>query len=360
MCAIAEITRVQSARFRFFAFVAAALVVYIHVPYAGVEPSSPFFVNFFSRGVCAVAVPFFFFAAGFFLAGHVNDGAGWWIRELEKRLRSIGIPYLIWGFLWALEIIVLYILSNETARQRLAIKYQSAINPLMAFGLIPNVKPCLGVLWFLRALLVVVIAAPAVVGIVRLPYATGLALLAALYLGLPEVLNALGASSCVGGLFDYGVLSLSCWFHFSFGVWVRLHPHVNEWLHRRSFVTFAVGLSLLFLLGFGDVFGAGGLGESVAKLAITMLYLGCAYAVPVSTDGLVVLSLSFPLCLVHRLLLVPIRFLCMKLGCDYRPSSIGWYLAMVALTIFASLISVAVMRRLLPRFTSLAFGGRVR
>lgn len=79
--------------------VCACLVVFIHVM---VEPSAGtaewWVYHLFKRGVCNIAVPFFFAAAGYFLAGHCRE-TGWWARETRKRMRTLLAPYCAWVLL---------------------------------------------------------------------------------------------------------------------------------------------------------------------------------------------------------------------------------------------------------------------
>ncbi len=72
------------------AFIAALLVVAIHVREGSIIGSFNWHVyQIIVDGFARIAVPFFFLAAGFFLAGHCT-GPGWWLRECKKRIKTLG------------------------------------------------------------------------------------------------------------------------------------------------------------------------------------------------------------------------------------------------------------------------------
>ena len=48
---------------------------------------------FAEPGIGQCAVPFFFIASGFFLAGHMCE-TDWWNRECKKRVRMLLVPCL--------------------------------------------------------------------------------------------------------------------------------------------------------------------------------------------------------------------------------------------------------------------------
>ena len=68
-----------SAKFANMSLLSAVLVVIIHVFKRNQEFGTVvwWMRQFLGEGVCRIAVPFFFLAAGYFLAKHFND-VGWW------------------------------------------------------------------------------------------------------------------------------------------------------------------------------------------------------------------------------------------------------------------------------------------
>ena len=79
-----------SCKFKNMAIVCAILVVFIHIPLGRLESGSVLWVfDMLVRwGIAQIAVPFFFVASGYFLAGHIGED-GWWKREILKRIRAL-------------------------------------------------------------------------------------------------------------------------------------------------------------------------------------------------------------------------------------------------------------------------------
>ena len=106
------------------------------------------------HGLGRCAVPFFFIASGFFLAGHMHDH-GWWRRECVKRLRTLFAPYLFWnvfhwGFMHLLRIVAGFV----------GIAFASNIGWKLNLGLNPLDTPQHPHLWFLRTLMISVLISP--------------------------------------------------------------------------------------------------------------------------------------------------------------------------------------------------------
>lgn len=88
-----DIEYALSSRFRNMSIMCAFLVVVIHCT-SNFNVSNCFVRMFIYDGVCRIAVPFFFFASGFFLAAHFGENY-WWGKEIAKRIRTLFVPYLI-------------------------------------------------------------------------------------------------------------------------------------------------------------------------------------------------------------------------------------------------------------------------
>lgn len=145
-----EIDKVLSQRFANLSFAGMIMVVFEHTwpPLA----SAPEWCRFAYSHANLVfpMLGFFFLAAGYFLGGHVDE-SGWYKRALAARFRSLVIPAVIWSLLWTV--------------------YRSFNNGgwpwLRAAGLDPMHHPHMGILWFVRALLVMVALSPALVWVLR-------------------------------------------------------------------------------------------------------------------------------------------------------------------------------------------------
>lgn len=139
----------------------ACLVVFIHVRLdAGAGWAEWWCDVLLKEGVCRIAVPFFFVAAGYFLAGHLGE-AGWWGRELRKRARTLLIPYCAWIVLVVVFAISLTLAANALAgaawTRNLPLTVESW---LQLSGLNVFEYPAAGQLWFVRCLLLLVVLSP--------------------------------------------------------------------------------------------------------------------------------------------------------------------------------------------------------
>lgn len=338
-----EISEHLSNRFKNMALVCAFLVTLIHcILFFRVNCS---FLHFaIEDGVCRIAVPFFFFASGFFLYGHVLE-AGWWRRELAKRVRTLLIPYVIWISLLAIPVFCFS--PNLSGGSHLAWI-------ATAYGLNPLHHPLLNPVWYIRALFVIVILSPILVFLI----------------------NRLGVWTLVvvGAL--YGLL----------GPWEGLDGPVH-YFFRKTIATqgmFYVTLGMLFRSGRLNVVvsGSGG-GKMIVLggllivlkvilqyhvvwfyyycgwLAIPFLMLGVFNAVPDRAWPRWCTDCAFPIYLVH---LFFIR-LFILLGLRMFPNEgvkdhlFTWFCFTLAVCIL-SFLSIVFQRRLFPKLNTLFYGGR--
>lgn len=161
--------------------VCACLVVAIHVGLPTSEGVGWWVSRLLKDGICKIAVPFFFAAAGFFLAGH-TDEPGWWPREMGKRVRSLLVPYVLWSALWTLYATPFTLMANVLAGAPWARNLPLTGSECLAiFGFDLCDYPRLIPLWFVRCLLLLVALSPLSVAVTRRGSGWGLALLAALW-----------------------------------------------------------------------------------------------------------------------------------------------------------------------------------
>lgn len=133
--------RALSTRFANMKFICAVLVVLLH-SFNAMEPTAGGVLRrFMISGVCSIAVPFFFFASGVFLAVHFDEEK-WWKRAVATRLRSLLVPYVIWN-----------------------VGCQFAMNGFRGGSIVETLglsmkMPPYNVTWFLRALFLFVLLSP--------------------------------------------------------------------------------------------------------------------------------------------------------------------------------------------------------
>ena len=206
--------------------VCAFLVMFIHleqVPSA--VGSAPWAIYSFVRYVLAVAaVPFFFLVSGYFLAGHVGR-AGWWKQAVVKRLRTLGVPFLVWS---AVPLLVFSVLWTSCDSTGLCPRVEFRPSSLAAaFGChLLTLPEANRPLWYVRALFFLVLVSPLLAALLRWGGRwTLLALLAVYWTVNPWSLDApawwLGMTGRVFGTFVFSVEGL---FYFSLGMHLRHHP----------------------------------------------------------------------------------------------------------------------------------------
>lgn len=133
--------------------VSAMLVCGIH------SPGCPGAKNLFIACLCSIAVPYFFFCSGFLLAGHMDE-VGWWRRENRKRVASLLVPYICWALIFMVFSLSLKFAANVAHGELWCRNFPVGWQNLRWLGLDPFVYPENGGLWFVRALLILVVASP--------------------------------------------------------------------------------------------------------------------------------------------------------------------------------------------------------
>lgn len=310
------------------------MVVFIHVPHRGLEANYSWLMHCLPVGICKIAVPFFFMSAGFFFAGHVGE-KGWWCDALRKRFKTLLIPYVIWGVLYSLMLCL-------AAHFDSSVEISKALNPLNMLGLVPWEQPNLKLLWFVRALFVCALISPGLMLVARIPYGLGVL--------------ALGILSSIGimdfGLFVYGIFSIKGFFYFTLGLWLRTNSKAVKFIENGSKYILLLGAAGFFVCAFCLRGGV------ICEIMILLLTISTPFAIPVMSRIGVVLSLSFPIYLVHRFVMLPIRFSIAKLSGSSIPDDPFWYFLFAVLTIMFTIAIVVLMKRYMPRFYAVAFGGR--
>lgn len=156
-----EIPSHLSAKMANASLVGAAMVVFIHVWFSGAVGSSDWLAyEFVSEGLCRWAVPFFFCASGFFLAGHIGS-SGWYQLELRKRFQSLLIPYVLWNIAyWAFMLLLDVGVAVSQGRQ-VVIQF----DPVNVFGLNLSKMPICFPNWYLRSLILLVVLSPVLIAL---------------------------------------------------------------------------------------------------------------------------------------------------------------------------------------------------
>lgn len=140
----------------------ALMVVFIHMPHSVVQGSAVWWAcQILTNSICRMAVPFFFAASGYLLAGKLGQ-SGWYSDAVRKRIRTLIVPLLIWNVLYFIWPNVLTVMANCVhGRAALCgVSSPSVSDILRILALDIFHEPYLNVLWFVRTLFIFVLMSP--------------------------------------------------------------------------------------------------------------------------------------------------------------------------------------------------------
>ena len=203
--------------------------------------------NFLPGALSTVVNAYFFAAAGFFLAGHVHE-KGWWAREIEKRFWSLVVPY------FALNAVLFALLAvYQWPDVRFPVDKPGCfgIDLLRALGVWGAENPVDGPLWFVRSLVLYVIAMP---------------------LFMPFIRNRYCAAASCGCLFLMNCID----------AWQPHLPETAYWIFRPQWLAFFLG---------GAAVRMHGVPRFAVKHGWVLLAAGCilaCYAHPNKAEGEVI------------------------------------------------------------------------
>lgn len=337
-----RIDKTTSTKLSFFAFISAVMVVLIHAPTAANAGISTYVEVMLSDRLCQIAVPFFFAASGYLIAGHINEH-GWWWRVASKRLHTILVPYLFWCVIYA------FVYWMDALCRGKPFGVHQIIN---GFGLVPTGAP-FSPLWYLRELLILLLPLPIFVWILGRGRWLGGVFLGLLFAGLQFTLWRVDEDPSLEMFLLYFV-SFRAMVYFCAGIWLRLYP-----IAVRSSVAWALLIFGIFLMVFERRLGCGvlPLRNFVSSVAIALTLSGAWGVVPPMPLPKILVGMAFPIYLIHRIFIMSaVLVLDHYASVDYRGLG-GYALISVGAIVFSVGAGRLIMRRL-PRVAHLAFGGR--
>lgn len=355
------ITAGLSRRISVFGFFCALLIVLLHsTPRPTYGTWEWWVASFLGRdGLCRIAVPFFFLASGFLLAGHVCD-QGWWWRELNKRVKTLIVPYFVW--------IVIGFLFNSILWYAIGLyghkcDFQSPFYRPVSLWLtnIVGANPfsnSVGILWYVRSLFLLVIASKILVLALRCMGWVFVIVLFAAY-GIFAVSFTGGATDIVT-CFEY-FLTLRGLCYFTIGIALRYcrFGFMLECSRTVSFVLLIVGVGLLFLK---VIFLREVALKAAAVTDIIMVPMLCAGFFITARNICLprwLVDNAFAIYLIHMkvlLLTMPVIVIAgikEKLGV-----SVALWIARFAVAASISLFTAVLLKKYVPRCSSVLFGGR--
>ena len=291
-----------------------------------------------------LAVPFYFAAAGFFLARRAGE-PGWWKRSLAKRWRTVAVPYFFWLAVWDVFAVSLALLHNWRTGAGSWTGLPAARDALAFAGLHPFREPFSVSLWFLRSLLLFVLAGPLLFRLLKRSGAGVLVLLFALSAGCLSGVLPAWADGLANRFVSVQGLSF-----FAAGAWLALSGTrlPKGWPAATAGAAGFAGLAFSRWMLARGMAGA----EAVHAFFLPAALLGAWRAMPSVRWPERLTACTFAVYLLHvfvlRLLLVVLYG---ETGCAVL---LAKYCAGFGLALAAAL----ALKRFFPRFSAFAFGGR--
>ena len=337
-----------SSKIAAFGFVCAFLVVSIHVPQP--FPSGPDLPAWWLCRLTAgtfgrLAVPFFFAAAGFFLARRFGE-PGWWRRAVATRARSLLVPFFFWLLAWDALCALLAGAANLRDGLPAASGFPRGAALLAFAGLDPFDYPANIPLWFLRSLFLYAVASRVLLPALE---RVGPALPAALLVASAALRLADGDAAAVRFLDRF--VSLQGLAFFLAGASLAMGRLRLPRPGLPAGLLGAAGWAGLFASQFLAARGVAWNG-ALHELSLAPALLAAWRLFPAVAWPKGVTSLAFPVYVLH---VFAIRVLDVAV---YGVSSCGGLVLKYAAVCVATAAAAAVSKTFLPRFHSFAFGGR--
>jgi hypothetical protein len=297
----------------------------------------------------ATAIPWFFFAAGFFLCGHYGE-EGWWLKEIKKRIRTLLVPFWIWS-----AIIFVFHVAIALVIHKVGYRYggEDAMEWLSVSGIVRlvglDLRETMPTMWFLRSLFVLVALSPI---IIRYWYVVLILSLSAMQ---NSFMKKIGLGDWVWLFSSTGLLSARGFAYFSLGIAVR--RGLTNWfgnLIGGRLQKLAPALAMMLIIV--DLLFGSGLEWIVPPLMYIIYKICSRISFPQS-----LLGLSFPVYVIHMMIvfLISASYGILGIGgvghISFMEGLVRWGLVLVLSLSFSRLIC-----RFLPRFAAVAYGGTGR
>ena len=345
-----------SKKLRNMAALSAVMVCFIHVGILrgnDISVSVLWFHRVFSASICKIAVPFFFLAAGYFIAGHMWED-NWWRREVAKRVKTLLVPLLVWNFVMFMWNIGYDCLANLLRYHVFEINLGDDVfdTLLRLFGLQLFKQPYHGILWFLRALFVLCVLSAFFKRIAC--WSAVLALYLAYGINYPDYVGEMSPREF---FFHEGPISLFGATYFLCGICLRVQK-INLIMSRNKGLACLVGgIGLVFIKWFFALNGALKLTAIAGWLSIPLLLSAVWWLCPV--NPVIGSEYSFAVYILHVFWLSAIGRCARIIGFNVFPvQGLANYLFLSLLIYVASWMSAIVLRKIAPRFYNLLFGAR--
>ncbi len=339
-----------SVKARNMSALAALSVMVIHAGNGGMGSfTAKMLHQFFGWGLCTFAVPWFFFASGYFFAAHLDE-KGWWLRAVRTRLRTLVLPYVAWCVLFIGVVVAFAAWQNLEAARPVLSGISWRLLLIGGLGLDISSHPLLVPFWYIRSLLVIVCLSPVLIFTLR--YGRW---------WIPVTLFAgqiyfCGLHNChvMPWFIFYSVLSLAGWLYFSVGVLARR----GNWASRRcrvpGWMCWSVAITAICVGRMALYAGMSRLAGCLWIVGIPPLLLGVWRLVPEHPWPKWLVASAFPVYALHYFFVYFLESTVLPLS---HPA--WWaYVLRAGLIVMLSFWAANLLRTFLPRESNMLFGGR--
>lgn len=330
-------------------FLCAILVVCIHIQCP--EECEFWFIKWVSAGLAMIAVPFFFAMSGYVLLNHLDDKE-WWRNAMRKRIRTLVIPFFCINLVWWLVFYTVHAIGVRYfhASDTMEIWSSPIVNFLKGINILPVPGfgyPALLVLWYVRALLLLVLTAPIFVWLMRRSKRMALVVVSLIY-----ICWMLQRQFLPWMIYE---LSLRCLFFFVSGMFVRLYD-IDNCKPKIGICYLVVGAGLMVV---NKLCMVGGLTHSVLGSSCTMfLIIGLLSVMPAFKLPGFFAGKSFAIYVLHDMLIYLGGAVFKAVGLwNAVNTDLGIVVTIIGYTILACGIA-DFMKRKTPKLSQLFFGGR--
>ncbi|MCR5413277.1 MAG: acyltransferase [Kiritimatiellae bacterium] len=334
----------------------AFLVVFIHTPADESCRGAWLIRGYFSHGLAKIAVPYFFTAAGFLLAGRF-DQPGWYSSALRKRAMSLLVPLVFWCAVhYFFRNVFLPVLGNLLyGRSVFSGMFPAGFRSedlRLVFALEPYRQPYLAVLWFLRTLFVLVAASPLLRRLAK-PW-----FIIPVWLANGWIFPDYGVECTeFTFMFQEGFLSLFGTAYFCLGMYLRSRSAAFGVKKAYALIALAMGAFILSVRG-GDPY-VDVASRTLTWLSIPFLLCGVWSLMPSKPLPRALTSLAFPVYILHTGVIEILGLVGERAGMlsVFTGTTAGYCAFGVVIASLAALVAFG-LRRFLPNAARVVFGGR--
>ena len=345
----------SSLRISMVSFIAAILVVSIHIPITSTRGCSWFLEHLIGTYIAQIAVPFFFVVTGYFLGVEKTDSVVLgYSTAIRKRVQTILLPYLFWCIVLCCSMNLIVVLANVFHSKPLMRNVD--FNFFHVFGLSWRVNPPQP-LWYLRAIMFYLLILPIFRLLSRTKFSIVLVFIFLVAIE-PRIRLFVRDSTDMQTIFFFTLAPLNL-FSFMLGLHLRSNHYSASKSKGFSLIVLSVGVLLMFgrtLIAYNSIPISDFSRQLFMWSSIWLTLWGLWCVCPTKPLPTWLRSQAFPIYLMHGLFLV-VPYAAKSMMPIYGECIVTFILCIVIGT-SGSIILSTLMRRFFPRFARFVFGGR--